>query len=122
MIELTPEERARANELDALDMDGECFDRDGNRITIGEWTVLFARGMNYRLVRVDDVGKWKVSTVWFGLDHGVSDGHLEIFETMVFHEESDDGEGHLTQRYATEAEARDGHADIVAKLMRAASS
>lgn len=119
MIELSPEERRRAEGLDALGRDaGDYFDRDGDRITMGEWSVLFARGETYRRVGVDEVGKWTVSTVWLGLDHGVRRS-LEIFETMVFHEDTDDGDGHLTRRYASEAEARDGHADVVSRLRRA---
>ncbi len=123
MIELTPAERHVADELDAIHGGGgSYFDRDNDRITMGEWSVLFGRGESYRRIRVDELGKWMVSTVWLGLDHGELNGHRQIFETMVFHEEADDGEGHLTQRYATEAEARDGHADIVSKLARSTTN
>lgn len=63
-------------------------------------------------------GKW-VSTVWLGLCHSfhgltgeeTSDPHL-IFETMVF--PSEDNLSELAQnRYATEQEALQGHAEMV---------
>ncbi|MFE0101222.1 hypothetical protein [Streptomyces sp. NPDC059009] len=52
-----------------------------------------------------------VSTVWLGLDHGWGTEGLLLFETMVF------GEGSWSdqdcRRYATELEARIGHAETV---------
>jgi hypothetical protein len=55
-----------------------------------------------------------VSTVWLGIDHGFGDGAPTIFETMVFRS------GKWTDlecaRYATEAEARKGHATMVATV------
>lgn len=61
-------------------------------------------------------GKW-VSTVWLGLDHGAGCGPPLIFETMVF-APSRDGELRESldcDRYATAAEAKAGHAEMVAK-------
>jgi len=53
----------------------------------------------------------EVSTVWLGLDHRFrGDGPPLIFETLVF-----DARGHAWAqwRWATEAEARAGHARVV---------
>ena len=63
-----------------------------------------------------------VSTVWLGMDHGLScEGPPLIFETMVF----EAAEGHAwfgpyhedvgeQWRYSTETQAREGHAVMVA--------
>lgn len=53
-----------------------------------------------------------VSTVWLGLNHAHLGGPPLIFETMVF---GGDRDGDC-ERYATEAEARAGHARVVAEL------
>lgn len=56
---------------------------------------------------------WDVSTVWLGLDHSFGDGPPIIFETMVF----GDGDGdQYMQRYATEEQARAGHAETVSLI------
>lgn len=55
-----------------------------------------------------------VSTVWLGLDHNFfGEGPPLIFETMVFGGELDE----MCWRYATEREARAGHAEAV-RLVR----
>ena len=59
-------------------------------------------------------GTW-ISAVWLGLDHRFgSDGPPLIFETMVFPSKSDLRESDC-ERYATEDEARAGHAAMVAR-------
>lgn len=59
-------------------------------------------------------GKW-VSTVWLGLNHRWDDGPPLIFESMLFESEETLGGDLDVARYATEAEARAGHADMVAR-------
>lgn len=63
-------------------------------------------------------GKW-VSTVWLAIDHRMTrEGPPIIFETMVFAMDGPEGglgESLDCDRYATEAEAKAGHAEMVAK-------
>ena len=63
----------------------------------------------------DPTVDFRVSTVWLGLNHNhVDDGPPILFETMVFGGTEDQDQ---TQwRYSTEAEARAGHAEIVATI------
>lgn len=55
-----------------------------------------------------------VSTVFLGINHAWGDGPDQWFETMVFHDDGSDE----TRRYATEAEARAGHASEVERLRK----
>lgn len=85
------------------------FDREGRPLDLWQWAAMFEDGAARRVAE-DDVGGVWVSTVWLGLDHsfGTSPRPL-IFETMCFG-------GPLDQeprRYATEAEALAGHAEVV---------
>lgn len=59
-------------------------------------------------------GDVRVSTVFLGLDHGWG-GRLELFETMAFVGHEDVGR----ERYATWAQAEEGHARWVAKVFKA---
>jgi hypothetical protein len=82
------------------------YDREGNEIGFYRWAVLFGNH-DYCIVRQDSVGEsYFISTVWMGLDHGFgySDEPV-IFESMVFK----DGADVESARYATEAEALEGH-------------
>lgn len=67
-----------------------------------------------RVVGKTQVESVSVSTVFLGLDHGIGD-KLELFETMCFAgkagEEFEGGD--FFGRYATRAEAVEGHARIV---------
>jgi hypothetical protein len=56
--------------------------------------------------------RFRVSTIWSGLDQSFGDGPPLIFETMVF-------DGHQPvrcERYATLADAQLGHARMVAEV------
>jgi hypothetical protein len=69
----------------------------------------------YKIVKQDTLANGKfVSTVWLGLNHNFGRGKPLIFETMIFPHE---GEWHEldVQRYATETEAKEGHARMVRK-------
>jgi len=59
----------------------------------------------YQTVRKARVGGIRISTVWLGLDHSFGQGPPLIFETMVFGDRMDEE----YFRYATEAEAIEGH-------------
>lgn len=59
----------------------------------------------------------RISTVFLGLDHQFGDGPPVLWETMVFGGPLD---GNL-ERYSTRADALAGHADIVARVERAAT-
>lgn len=86
-----------------------CYDRQGQPITIPEWGRLH-RDPDYVTVAQDKVGDRLISTIWLGLDLGWGPQPV-IFETMIFGE--DDAR---CVRYATEAQARDGHTVTVAFL------
>ena len=60
----------------------------------------------------DDTVKHLVSTVWLGLDHSHTDGAPIIFESMVF-DDGDTSREEWARRYSTEAEALEGHAEVV---------
>lgn len=87
-----------------------------------EWARLF-EDMQYRFVGqatiVTDAGtKYRVSTVWLGMDHGYHpDSRPVIFETMVFIDEAGSDAvswvDHYQDRYCTEAEAKAGHQAMV---------
>jgi hypothetical protein len=93
------------------------YDRLGVAIPLGEFCEL-AEDPEYKRIGSTYIGRWWISTVWLGLDHGygwLTDGrHLPIiFETMIF-----DAHGKLVddfeqRRYATEEAARQGHEEMV---------
>jgi hypothetical protein len=97
----------------------KMYGRDGAPLRFAAWAALF-EDHEYKVVAQDRLAyageEIVVSTVWLGVDH--SFGHAArplIFETLVF------GPEHfpLTDemlRYATEDEARAGHADILARV------
>lgn len=113
---------ARRREMDPfekLDQDYErdcgpqpCdkYDRYGLPLTLGEWCRRF-QDFAYRRIAEDWIGEIRISTIWLGTDHSFGCGPPLIFETMIFGgPEAIDGE---MWRYATEEEARAGHARAV---------
>jgi hypothetical protein len=104
----------------------DCYDRDGNPISLAEWGAL-RDDPEYRTLARDEPDGYLVSTVWLGLDHGWGLGIPVIFETMVFapatpesraresrwygepSESEYDFDGIYQDRYATEAGALAGH-------------
>ena len=92
-----------------------CYDRDGHEITFEEARSLFGN-FEYKVIDQTTLpgGVW-VSTVWLGLDHGFGESARPlIFETMVFPSTYNLLEVDC-RRYATEDEARAGHAEMVTK-------
>lgn len=95
------------------------YDRDGNQIGFEAWSRLFSTAL-YKIVAQSEIGPYYVSTVWIGVDHGFTlSGPPIIFETMVFGHAGGDGLGPDIEcrRYATEAEARAGHDEIVTLIL-----
>jgi hypothetical protein len=81
---------------------GMFYDWEGQPITLLQWARLFE---DARHIGDDELDGVRVSTVWLGLDHSFGLGPPLIYETMVFGALDLEGE-----RYATEQEARAGHA------------
>lgn len=84
------------------------YDWQGRPIDQAQWSRLFD---DERHIGDDRIGGVHVSTVWVGI--GFGDPPL-IFETMLFGGPLDEH----CERYATEREARAGHARWVAQLSR----
>lgn len=108
---------------------GLYFDREGQPMTGMDWTRKF-EDHEYQIVAQHWVRGWMVSTVWLGIDHGLSrfmgapDVPI-IFETMIFAPGdvtigTDDDLDQYQERYPTEAAAQAGHdralAAVVEKL------
>jgi hypothetical protein len=67
-----------------------CFDKQGNPLTLGDFCELIA-DPDYKILQQEHLHpKMFLSTVWLGTDHGWGERHKPvIFETMLFF----DGEG-----------------------------
>lgn len=87
------------------------FDRQGQPITQEAW--LRTGDADRHVAETTVAGRYWVSTIWLGLDHGFGAGPPLIFETMVFGLGSG-FEDLECRRYATEAGALAGHAQVVA--------
>lgn len=113
--------------MDDLPKRGEgvqCFDKEGNQITMRQWSRLL-EDWDYKKVAVTKLGSgWTVSTVWLGLDHSFSthpDSVPIIFETMCYHEDSDHSHplfDDYQRRYSTLDQAIEGHAEAVVYARR----
>lgn len=92
----------------------ECYDREGQPISHDQWGRLRQDDPEYFRVAVSDVAppSVHVSTVWLGLNHQYGAGPPLIFETMIFGGQHDQ----WCMRYSTEAEAKEGHARVVAAI------
>jgi hypothetical protein len=93
------------------------FDRDGQPMTFEAWIEAY-HPQNFtrcrRIAQDTTPGGHIVSTVWLGLDHSFGEGPPLIFETMV---QLVSGDWVDQQRYSTEAEARSGHAEVLARWL-----
>jgi hypothetical protein len=92
------------------------YDREGQPIDVEKADTLLGNP-DYKRVGLTEITSasnpdtsYRVSTVWLGVNHAFGGGPPIIFETMVFGPENTD---EYMQRYATEAEARAGHAETV---------
>ena len=93
----------------------DCYDRSGEAITSARWALLF-EDKRYQVVKQSNVGPVLISTVWLGIDHSFGHGPPQIFETMTFGSEDEE-----QYRYASEAEALEHHAELVAQFSLLAS-
>lgn len=89
----------------------DYYDRDGNPTTVHEWARRF-EDTRYKRIAYDETPSGDISTVWLGLDHRFDDGPPLIFETIVFDRDSGNDDNEM-RRYATEDEARAGHAELL---------
>lgn len=102
-------------------MTADCYGRDGQPITLDQWAELRRDVDNIIVARTEIGPHVTVSTVWLGVDHGWGDDPDRppiIFETMVFG-------GPMAEeqwRYATEAQAVEGHGVVVSLVRRAMSN
>jgi len=94
------------------------LDADGHPQPEGDilaWAQWMGTGDN-KVIKREQVGRVRVSTVFLGLDHGWGSGELLLWETMVFGGKLDG----LCERYASRADALAGHANVVARVSEAA--
>jgi len=96
------------------------FDREGNEIPFLQWCMMFENS-DYRVVKQDILPDGKtISTVWLGLDHSMwPGGAILIFETMIFNEDHEEID---IERYTTEAQAIEGHEQMIQKHLNKAHS
>lgn len=96
----------------------EYRDKEGRPIPLLLWAALFEDD-EYRIVAETRVNMYRVSTCWFGHELGMplADRAPLIFESMVFGPETR-GHAYDCRRYATEAQAKAGHEELVT-LIRA---
>ncbi len=87
------------------------FDKNGEPLDLYEWASKH-EDFDYRSVAHDEDGRWRVSTVWLGINHNFDgDGPPVIFESMVFPPDGYDDQD--CRRYCTVEEAEAGHAELV---------
>ena len=91
------------------------YDKDGKPLDTLSWARLF-ENFDYKRVGLWKGKKYRVSTVWLGLDHSFLDSKPLIFETMVFNVKGRNINKDLDmQRYTTLKEAEQGHKRMVIK-------
>jgi len=75
-------------------------------LTLGQWSLCISH-VQQRRIRYDEIGPYRVSTVFLGLDHAFSPIETTpiLYETMVFQ----DGDSVACDRYTTRLEAVRGH-------------
>lgn len=93
-----------------------------------EWAVTFEYQPTERQIRVDNIGRWLVSTVFLGLDHGFNFHDAPnyrpiLFETMTFYQRvetpaHDQWIDRRCWRYCTTQEAIAGHDHAVEIVKR----
>lgn len=84
------------------------YDFNGVKITREEWGNLYV-DIKKRTVDYTEVGRYRVSTVWLGLNHNyIPGGKPLIFETMIFDRKDTDVDVGC-YRYSTKEEALWGH-------------
>lgn len=87
------------------------FDRECREVTVDEWCDL-TEDASYRRVADTTRNGVRVSTIWFGIDNGVSPGVPLLFETLVV----DAGGVADRFRWSTLSAARAGHVSVVERF------
>lgn len=98
-------------------MDKWVLDADGQPVPepdLERWGAFMGDG-DKRRVAWTEVGKWRVSTVFLGLDHAFGEGSPVLWETMVFGPEPWDG---AHWRYTSAGEARANHDQVAEHIRR----
>lgn len=80
----------------------DTYDRKGNPISHEKFNELF-HDKEYRILLKTKFHNKTVSTVWLGVDHGLSDGKPLIFETMIL------PDCVYCEKYTNEDDAIKGH-------------
>ena len=91
------------------------YNKKGEKVSMEEASKLLGED---KIVKQETIGKYRVSTVFLGLNHRYDVGPPLIFETMVFALEEDGSVNYSeleTERYSTEEQALRGHKEIVEK-------
>ena len=80
------------------------FDYEGQPIDLMQWAEM-TKDHKKRQIAETFIGETRISTVWLGLDHGLSGGKPLIFETMIFGGPCDQDQW----RYGSRTLAESGH-------------
>lgn len=95
------------------------YDRKGNAISVEKCCELM-HDRSYKILQHTEVGKYLVSTVWLGNNHGKDHADPIIFETMLFDAPNTVAFAGFRQdldmeRYTNERDAFEGHERMVHK-------
>lgn len=98
-------------------MSSEFYNKQGQPISLEIWSEL-RKDPDYRFIGNTYVHDTKgflirVSTIWLGVNAAWHPDITQLFESMVFNE---DFEELTSNRYETLEEAKQGHADLVARV------
>ena len=90
---------------------------DVTPIDISELSSIFEQEFDNRIVGYDEIGKYRISTVFLSIDHQLFKGPPLLFETMIFGDDEEEPQ----VRYSTWKKANKAHRTAVAILKRGGS-
>ena len=94
------------------------YDKKGEKISLEKACELRSDD-SYRIIGQNEIGKYFISTIWLGFNHGFRPDEKLLFETMVFDQSLNNENNQWTalelERYSTEKEAIEGHAAMKKK-------
>lgn len=94
------------------------YDRNGNKLTAEQWVILYDQ-MEYRRIRCSDVGGYRVSTLWMGIDYKFIEAGAPVIFCTTLLVQPTNNTPHWTRmeayttHYTTEQYAREGHEAIL---------
>lgn len=98
------------------------YDKDGNEIKYDKWVQMIS-DFSYRIIDYYEIGPYRVSTVWMGVNHNIRGEPIHVFETMIFRVNEYEGERDeldgYQARYSTLTEAVNGHERAVKMVIQA---